>query len=108
MDYTPDPLLLPPAYARPPGYPAQPGSRPDARNVLGVLSMVAPFIGLSVVGIVFGHLGLRAVKQGFANNRGTALAGTIISYVFTILVSVLVALLLLVAKAKLTFPHLEA
>ena len=70
MDYTPDPLLPPPAYARP--------------------------------------LGLRAVKQGFANNRGTALAGTIISYVFTILVLVLVALLLLVAKAKPTFPHLEA
>lgn len=59
-----------------------------------------------MVGIVLGHLGLRAVKQGVANNRGMALAGTIISYVFTILV--LVALLLLVANVKPNFPHLEA
>jgi len=38
--------------------------------------------------------------------RGTALAGTIVSYVFTILV--LVALFLLAANGKPTFPHLEA
>jgi len=59
------------------------GQGSDARNVLGILSLVAPFVGLSLVGVILGHLGLSAVKKGKANNRGIALAGTIVSWVFT-------------------------
>jgi hypothetical protein len=52
---------------------------------LGILALVFPFIGLSLVGIIMGHLGLSAVKKGQANNHGVAMAGTIVSYVFTFL-----------------------
>jgi hypothetical protein len=58
--------------------------------VLGILSLVAPFVGFSAVGVVLGHLGLSAVKKGTANNRGVALAGTIISWVVTVVFVLLV------------------
>jgi len=87
----------PPAYPQPPAYippagdamPAQMhyAAAPDSRNVLGILALIAPFVGLSMVGIVLGHLGLGAVKKGTANNRGIALAGTIVSWVFTLFVA---------------------
>lgn len=56
-----------------------------SRNVLGVLSLIAPFVCLAPVGIVLGHLGLSAAKKGKASNRGVALAGTILSWVVTVL-----------------------
>lgn len=56
------------------------------KNYLGILALIFPFVFLSVVGIIVGHMGLAAVKRGTANNRGVALAGTIVSWVFTVLV----------------------
>ena len=48
-----------------------------------VLSLLTPaFVITFIPGIVFGHLGLSAVKRGEANNRGLALAGVIIGWVF--------------------------
>ena len=90
--YGPQPgYAQPPAYGPPAGYamPAQAyyAPAPNSRNVLGILALIAPFVGLSMVGIVLGHLGLGAVKKGTANNKGIALAGTIVSWVFTALVA---------------------
>ena len=65
--------------------PMEQGQAGDSRNVLGILALIAPFIGLAAGGIVLGHLGLSAVRKGRANNRGVALAGTIVSWVFTVL-----------------------
>lgn len=94
------PQVPPPpyAYAPPPvahgaygygqGNPAlYPTAQPQngSRNVLGILSIIFPFVCLAPVGIILGHLGLSAAKKGLANNRGLALAGTIVSYVVTAL-----------------------
>lgn len=65
-----------PGYAAP-GYPA-PGA--IAKNWMGITALITSLLGLSLVGVIFGHLGLGAVKRGEANNRGLALAGTIIGY----------------------------
>jgi hypothetical protein len=93
----------PPGFAQPPSqvqhtglapqvaYPPEPVASTE-RNWLGIVSLVAPFVGLGIVGIVCGHLGQSAARQGRANNRGVALAGTIVSYA-----SVAFGLLLLVA-----------
>lgn len=66
---------LPPAAPLPPD--------PRSENYLGILALVLPFVGLSAVGILLGHRGLAAVRKGAANNRGVALAGTILSWVVT-------------------------
>lgn len=64
-------------------YPAQAAPGSNSKNVLGILALIAPFVCLPPVGIILGHLGLSAVKKGQANNRGIALAGTIISWIVT-------------------------
>lgn len=91
-----------PQYAQPqyaqPGYapsqyqqgypPVYGGPNPrQAKNWMGIVSLVASVSTIftlvgCIVGIVFGHLGLGAVKRGEADNRGLALAGLITGYVF--------------------------
>ena len=58
---------------------------PDAtsKNWLAIVAIVGAFV-LPPAGIVFGHLGLSAAKRGEADNRGLALAATIIGYVVTV------------------------
>jgi len=74
------------------------------------LSLIAPFVGFSAVGIVLGHLGLSAVKKGLANNRGIALAGTIVSWVFTglTIIMILAAIAIPVFLAQQTSAHESA
>lgn len=93
-----------------PSYPAYAayGARPDPKNWMGIVALVGGILGLifvvpflgSLAGIIFGHLGLGAVKRGEANNRGLALAGTILGYVgMAIMVVVVIAYIALFAWA---------
>ena len=75
-------------------YPAQAAAGSSSKNVLGILALIAPFVCLAPVGIILGHLGLSAVKKGQANNRGIALAGTIISWVSTVISALFLVLAL--------------
>lgn len=77
---------VPPMPPSPYGYGAAAPTSSSQKNYLGILALIFPFVSLSLVGIIMGHLGLSAVKKGTANNHGVALAGTIISWVFTVLV----------------------
>lgn len=84
---------VPQGYAAPHGYAAVPtyGADPTAaKNWMNIVALIAsistPFTGVgAILGIVFGHLGLGAVKRGEANNRGMGLAGLIIGYVLVAL-----------------------
>ena len=52
-------------------------------NIVSLIASISsPITGFgAIVGIIFGHLGLGAVKRGEANNRGMGLAGLIIGYI---------------------------
>jgi len=102
----------PPAYgSQPPAYGSQPpayGSQPPAygqqpygqayyapsypKNGLAVWSLVLAVLSFmcfgplsSIPGAILGHLALKANAQGLADNRGLALAGTIVSWVSLVL-----------------------
>ncbi len=48
-----------------------------------VLSLASLVVGITCIpGVIIGHIGLSAAKKGTANNRGLALAGVIIGWVF--------------------------
>lgn len=64
----------PPVYA---GYP-----RPQPTNTLAVASLVCAFV-FAPLGIAFGHISLSQIKKSGEEGRGLAVAGLIISYVFT-------------------------
>ena len=80
------PTVVPPP---PAGYMYAPTYAPTntANNWMGVTSLIlslSSFIfGITCIpGVIIGHLGLSAAKKGTANNRGLALAGVIIGWVF--------------------------
>ncbi len=47
---------------------------------MGLVAIIMSVIGLGPVGIVMGHLGLRAARRGQASNRGTAMVGAVVGY----------------------------
>lgn len=58
-----------------------------SKNWMGITSLILSlatllFVITCIPGVVLGHLGLAAAKRGEANNRGLALAGVIIGWVF--------------------------
>jgi hypothetical protein len=60
------------------------------KNWMGIAALVSSSVGAGLVGIVLGHLGLRAARRGQATNRGIALAGTIVGYASIVIVPVAV------------------
>jgi len=93
---TPQPQAVPPqaAYPQQP-YGAAPVSKP--KSWMNVVSLVAVGVGFmmpviaNVIGIVFGHMGIRAADRGEADYRGVGLAGLILNYVFAILAVLAIA-----------------
>lgn len=72
-----------PQYAPPP---QQPYKNPaTAKNWMGITSLVTSILGISLAGIIFGHLGRSAVRKGEADNGGMSLAGLIIGYIGLVL-----------------------
>jgi hypothetical protein len=60
--------------------------RGTGKNWMGLSALVAGLVGAGVVGIVLGHLGLRAVRRHEATNRGLALAGTVLGYASVVII----------------------
>lgn len=95
----------------PPPFPAGPlggGSSQDngmgtAAMVLGLLGLICvlPLIG-SILGIIFGMIGLRKVDEGSANNRGMAQAGLVMGWIglALFLVGCVIALMAIAASAR--------
>lgn len=73
-----------------PGFPAPLGHTAAApgdtsRNWMGITSLVLGVIGGSVPGLILGFLGLKAAKEGRANNRGIAIAGIVLNSAILVL-----------------------
>lgn len=50
-------------------------------NVLAIVSLVTSILGLSLIGIITGHIGMNQIKKTGESGRGLAIAGLIIGYV---------------------------
>jgi peptidyl-prolyl cis-trans isomerase B (cyclophilin B) len=77
----PPPLPAPP-YAPAGGYYGYP--QPQPTNTMAIVSLVCAFV-FAPAGIVFGHISLSQIKRTGEEGRGLAIAGLVISYVFTVL-----------------------
>ncbi|MDN4477370.1 DUF4190 domain-containing protein [Demequina lignilytica] len=79
----------PPAYGAP-QYAAAPMTTPYPKNWMNTTGMVLSLLGLitgitAIAGVIFGHLGLAAVKRGEADNRGQGVAALVIGYILIVL-----------------------
>ncbi len=75
-------------YGQPYATAAMPGGSRTDKNWMGLTSLILSLLGVSLGGVILGHMGLRAVKRGEADNRGVALAGTIIGWLGFVIVTI--------------------
>lgn len=73
-----------PGYPQPYGYGGYAAYPKRGTNVLAILALVFAFV-CSPVGIVLGAIGLNQVKRTGEEGRGIAIAGLVLSVVFTLL-----------------------
>ncbi|MDR2381503.1 MAG: DUF4190 domain-containing protein, partial [Bifidobacteriaceae bacterium] len=92
----------PPGYYYPPPFYEDPQAK--SKNGWGVASLVCSIGGIvvlfglfvgSILGVIFGHIALNAVRSGLADNRGVALWGTILGYIGIVLSALLWLVLVL-------------
>ena len=72
-----------PAYAQPPAYGQnQYGQQnpQDKYNVLAIISLVTSLLGISLAGVITGHIGLSQIKKTGEKGHGLALWGLIVGY----------------------------
>lgn len=55
---------------------------PPSTNPWAIASLICSIVGISILGIIFGHIALSEIKRanGWYTGRGMALAGLIIGY----------------------------
>ncbi|WP_166877207.1 MULTISPECIES: DUF4190 domain-containing protein [unclassified Salinibacterium] len=78
-------MSMPPAAPPPYEYPQQQQPVGQKYNVLAIISLVTSIIGISLAGIICGHIALSQIKRTGESGRGMAIAGTIIGYVGLVL-----------------------
>jgi|GEM_PF-1144587 len=92
----PPPAYAAPAYAAPaydPVASAAASSDPmplevsdrDSRNWMGIVALITGIIGISIAAIVFGILGLNAVKNGKATNKVSNIVGIVLGAVWVVI-----------------------
>lgn len=50
-------------------------------NVLAIVSLVTSIIGLSLVGVITGHVAMNQIKKTGEEGNGLAIAGLVIGYI---------------------------
>lgn len=73
-----------PVYGQPPAYGQNPYGQQnpqDKYNVLSIISLVTSLLGISLVGIITGHIGMSQIKKTGEKGYGLALWGLIVGYV---------------------------
>lgn len=83
-----DPNLPPHGYAPPPAYGVPPAYPPGQVARTNTLAVIALILGIVVPpgGIICGHIALSQIRRTYEQGHGMALAGTIIGYVLTVLI----------------------
>ena len=83
----------PPYGGYPPPYGAYPPpyGYPPPTNALAIASLVCAFV-FAPLGIAFGHISLSQIKKNGEGGRGLAVAGLILSYLFTVFMILMIVL----------------
>ena len=86
-----------PVYAQQPAY-GQPYPAPAKWNVLSIVSFILSIVGISLVGIILGHIGLSQIKRTGEQGRAFAIAGLVLGYL-----GILAAIVILLIVIPLFF-----
>ena len=53
-------------------------------NAMAIVSLVTSILGISLVGVITGHIGMSQIKKTGEQGNGLAVAGLIIGYIGTV------------------------
>jgi len=70
-------------------------------NVLAIVSLVTSILGLSIVGIITGHIGMNQIKKTGESGRGLAMWGLVLGYL-VLVVEVIWVVVAIAAAAALS------
>ena len=68
-------------------------------NVLAIVSLVTSILGLSIVGIITGHIGMNQIKKTGESGRGLAMWGLVLGYLGLVVEGIWVAVAIAAASA---------
>lgn len=79
----------------PPMAPAKTNGKSIATLILGILSIIVPYIGfiLGIIAIIFASISLKEIKNKNEQGRGLAIAGLVCGIVGTVLYGIILAFL---------------
>jgi hypothetical protein len=97
-----------PAYGQPMGAPAYAPPPPMApsTNGLAIASLVCSILGISLIGVILGHIALSQINNsnGMQGGRGLAIAGLIIGYIGLAFAVLFILLIIIGAIASSSSP----
>jgi hypothetical protein len=75
--------------------------------VLGVLSIIVPYIGflLGIVAVILSALSLKEIRIRYEQGRGLAIAGLVCGIVGTLLYAILILFFVIFIYAAANYPH---
>ncbi|MEN1988285.1 DUF4190 domain-containing protein [Paenibacillus hubeiensis] len=81
----------------PPPYGPKTNGKSIAALVLGILSIITPYVGLliGIAAIIFASLSLKEIQRNLEQGRGMAIAGLVCGIIGTLIYAILFVLLLL-------------
>ncbi|OKP96678.1 DUF4190 domain-containing protein [Paenibacillus sp. P46E] len=93
MSYQPPPFGNQEYYTQPPA-PAKTNGKSVAALVLGILSIVSPYIGLifGIIAIILSAISLKEIRTRYEQGKGMAIAGLVCGIVGTIIYAVIIAI----------------
>ncbi|MNN36831.1 hypothetical protein D3C81_1507420 [compost metagenome] len=85
-------------YPPPPSPPAHTNGKSIAALVLGILSIVTPYIGLifGIVAIIMSAISLKEIRNRYEGGRGLAIAGLVCGIIGTIIYALLILLFIVI------------
>lgn len=88
-------------YYPPPPPPAHTNGKSIAALVLGILSIVVPYIGLlfGIVAIILAAISLKEIRNRYEQGRGMAIAGLVCGIVGTIIYAILILFIIIFVVA---------
>ncbi|AIQ74650.1 MULTISPECIES: DUF4190 domain-containing protein [Paenibacillus] len=102
MSYPPNDNLN---YYQPPPPPAPTNGKSIAGFVLGILSIVVPYIGflLGIIAIILSALSLKEIRNRYEQGKGLAIAGLVCGIVGTLMYAIIILFVVVFVFAASTY-----
>lgn len=80
----------------PPSYASSPNAAERPMNIISIIGFICALVGLSLIGVILGHIGLSQIAKRDERGKGFAIAALILGYL-GLLATIVIVILIVVA-----------